>query len=474
MVIKNFKNKNKMKNFKEIMRCVGVKLINIIYNISSFLKRNINRLTLSKVLVIFVVGLVSRVLVNNFWDVNVFVDYLNSISLVYYGMMSIFIVLVNELFSYIDIKILPKISFDVFRISSIRKSISVLISNQGNKVKVPISGDIGLDKVLDKSNKVKVPGVLLMENRDGISSGVREKGKGVLGVKYLGVKDLGVKEKFSNNGSDISSKSRIVPFVLGNECVDDVFDVNKKEPTSRSNHEYKRRKVTSSGSQYSAKYSIHSEASVDPRIARWEPGAPKISGLSTPETMSPLFPPSEVNSPRPSQTSLTSEQFKEMVKRGKQHIMASSEVNSPRPSYKSFTSEEFRKFVIQGRQKDIIASIETKLKEEDFSKPLRSLSDPIKTSPKNEFSKPNRSYSDPIKTSPRRIISDSLKTSPKKAISKFKDFVDGPGYVEPASPTRVKVERTSAAVKGLYGLEQSEKNTSELKSCKKGVYNKKR
>jgi len=46
--------------------------------------------------------------------------------------------------------------------------------------------------------------------------------------------------------------------------------------------------------------------------------------------------------------------------------------------------------------------------------------------------------------------------------------------VEPASPTRVKVERTSAAVKGLYGLEHSENNTSELKSCKKGVYYKKR
>jgi len=212
--------------------------------------------------------------------------------------------------------------------------------------------------------------------------------------------------------------------------------------------------------------------------------------------MSPLFPASEVNSPRPSQTSFTSEQFREIVKRGRQHIIGSSEVNSPIPSYKSFTSEEFRDVVIRGRQKDIIASIEEKLKEDkDFSKPLRSLSDPIKTSPQNEFSKPNRSLSDPIrttpknefskpnrsntdsiKTSPRRILSDSIKTSPKKVLSKFKDFVDGPGYVEPVSPTRVKVERTSAAVKGLYGLEQSKSgnNPTELKSLKKGVYYRKR
>jgi hypothetical protein len=149
-------------------------------------------LNLSKVLVIFVVGLVSRVLVNNFWDVNVFVDYFNSISLEYYGFMAIFVLLVNELFNYIDIKLLPKISMDVFSISSIRKAISVIISNIGNKGKIPISGDLGLEKVLDKSNKVKVSGILFAgESSDnnvnrGRGKGIRSKGvigssKGVSG-----------------------------------------------------------------------------------------------------------------------------------------------------------------------------------------------------------------------------------------------------------------------------------------------------
>ena len=47
--------------------------------------------------------------------------------------------------------------------------------------------------------------------------------------------------------------------------------------------------------------------------------------------------------------------------------------------------------------------------------------------------------------------------------------------MEPVSPTRVKVERTSAAVKGLYGWkEHPEKVSSELKSSKKGGYYKKR
>jgi hypothetical protein len=177
--------------------------------------------------------------------------------------------------------------------------------------------------------------------------------------------------------------------------------------------------------------------------------------------MSPLFPPSEVNSfnsphnsPRPSYISM-------------------SPHNSARPSYSSITTEEFRDVVIRGIQKDIKGSIEAKLKllpdsineEKEFSRPNRRNTDPINTSPKKDFSKvsrinsdplktsPSRSNSDPLKTSPKKSISDSLKTSPKKVLSKFKDYVDGVGYVEPVSPPRYNVGRTSAGVKGLYGLE---------------------
>lgn len=140
-----------MKNFKERIKYV------------------FNRLNFSKVLVIFVVGFVTRVLINYVYDINVFVDYLNTISLTYYGMMSIFIVLVNELFVYIDLKSLPLISIkDVFSISSIRRGFSAIISNIGNKGKIPLSGDLGVEKVLEKSDKFT--GVLLMGDRDGISS----------------------------------------------------------------------------------------------------------------------------------------------------------------------------------------------------------------------------------------------------------------------------------------------------------------
>jgi hypothetical protein len=46
--------------------------------------------------------------------------------------------------------------------------------------------------------------------------------------------------------------------------------------------------------------------------------------------------------------------------------------------------------------------------------------------------------------------------------------------VESVSPPRYNVGRTSAGVKGLYGLEESERVSSEFNSSKKSGYYKKR
>jgi len=53
-----------------------------------------------KAITIFCFGLISRHIVNEIWDVNVFIDYLNSISLIYYGFFSTFIVAINDFFSH--------------------------------------------------------------------------------------------------------------------------------------------------------------------------------------------------------------------------------------------------------------------------------------------------------------------------------------------------------------------------------------
>lgn len=57
---------------------------------------------LKKILIIFGVGLISRVLVNYGLEINVFKDYINYISLFYYGFMACFVVVIYDIFSVFD------------------------------------------------------------------------------------------------------------------------------------------------------------------------------------------------------------------------------------------------------------------------------------------------------------------------------------------------------------------------------------
>lgn len=87
---------------------------------------------LKKILIIFGVGLISRVLVNYGLEINVFKDYINYISLFYYGFMACFVVYINEL-SYIS---LFKINLKVFYPSVFRNIIKTIFYNHtsGNKL----------------------------------------------------------------------------------------------------------------------------------------------------------------------------------------------------------------------------------------------------------------------------------------------------------------------------------------------------
>jgi len=72
------------------------KLPNILAKI--FTKSNIK-----KILIIFIVGLISRIFVNYMYNINVFISFLNYISLTYYLIFSIFIVLVHGIVDHFDI-----------------------------------------------------------------------------------------------------------------------------------------------------------------------------------------------------------------------------------------------------------------------------------------------------------------------------------------------------------------------------------
>ena len=59
-----------------------------------------NKRNLVKILTIFIVGFISRILINHFFDVNVFVEFCCFISLIYYIVMSYFIVLIHDFVSF--------------------------------------------------------------------------------------------------------------------------------------------------------------------------------------------------------------------------------------------------------------------------------------------------------------------------------------------------------------------------------------
>jgi hypothetical protein len=78
-------------------------------------------------LLIFFVALISRHVVNNIYDVNVFKDYMSGISLIYYGSMALFSVVVYNF---------PKISFKDFGLKLIIKSLTKFLFKYGFKVLV--------------------------------------------------------------------------------------------------------------------------------------------------------------------------------------------------------------------------------------------------------------------------------------------------------------------------------------------------
>ena len=82
----------------------------------SRLKSILNSNAFKRMLVIFFVGLVSRSIVNYVYDINVFKEYINVVSLIYYGFLAGFSGFVYEF---------PKISSNVFNFKLVRNAIKL-------------------------------------------------------------------------------------------------------------------------------------------------------------------------------------------------------------------------------------------------------------------------------------------------------------------------------------------------------------
>jgi len=141
---------------------------------NKFFKNVFNKGNLSKIIIIFIVGFVSRSMINNIYSINVFTDYTNSVSVIYYIFMAFMTVLIHETVGYFDF---PTINLEVLKISSIRKGISNIISYYNNKSTITFSRTTGLEDSKKSS-------LYYYKNGDSISK-VPDKGTESAGVKGL-------------------------------------------------------------------------------------------------------------------------------------------------------------------------------------------------------------------------------------------------------------------------------------------------
>jgi hypothetical protein len=105
-----------------------------------------NSITFRKILLIFLMGLVSRVVVNYVYDMNVFKDYTANISLVYYAFIAGFSAFISEM---------PRISFNVFNFKIVKSAIRMVVGeNFFQRDKMMVGDNVSVDR-LDKKDLLK-------------------------------------------------------------------------------------------------------------------------------------------------------------------------------------------------------------------------------------------------------------------------------------------------------------------------------
>lgn len=75
---------------------------NLLNTFGSFFKRSFTKTNIKKALAIFLFGFILRYMINEYYNVNVFIEYLSPISIAFYSLFATFIVFINELFIHIN------------------------------------------------------------------------------------------------------------------------------------------------------------------------------------------------------------------------------------------------------------------------------------------------------------------------------------------------------------------------------------
>jgi len=100
----------------KILNKLKIVYLSIKNKLPILLGRILTKPNLNKIIIIFIAGFISRVLIVYFYNVNVFFEYLNIISILYYSFMSFFIVIVHEVINYFEFNIIPAFIIELYSI----------------------------------------------------------------------------------------------------------------------------------------------------------------------------------------------------------------------------------------------------------------------------------------------------------------------------------------------------------------------
>ena len=78
------------------------------------MKNFFNRKIIIKIIIILSIGFFSRVFISNYFNVNVVIQYLHPISLIFYFFMATFIVYFNELFNLLNLNLFFSFFYNIF------------------------------------------------------------------------------------------------------------------------------------------------------------------------------------------------------------------------------------------------------------------------------------------------------------------------------------------------------------------------
>lgn len=186
------------------------------------------KINFKKIIIIFSFGLISRLLINNFFNINVFIDFLHPISIGYYLFMASFIVFINEYATYLpnftqlfsitynfiiksfDLSKLNYKDFSPYNIIKMFKSSIRSLFNNNGKLYLYNDNDISIKD--SKANKVNLfdPNdkenlVLYHKDKYGKYSGKYSANPG----EYSETSKSSGKHNRTSNSSDSSSKSNL-------------------------------------------------------------------------------------------------------------------------------------------------------------------------------------------------------------------------------------------------------------------------